>query len=140
MWNTSLVEIVDPVKTWQFPADYSSGANAITKELSFKSCQVGRFKTKGDKPYTFTVLNVHPSPYLVGPAYTRGESDLKILITHIYQMTFVAMKMKSLIEGSRPVHGAGNIRDTYIVCGDWNLNKFLQNGFSNVDPGLIKKL
>lgn len=141
VWNTSLVELISPIRTWQFPVDFTSGADAITSELSFKSCVVGRFKTKTAIPYIFTVFNIHPSPYLVdkGGKYIRGNSDIQIMISHIYQMTFVAMKMKELITKSEPIEGAGNKRDAYIVCGDWNINKLLQNGFNELDPGLVAK-
>ncbi len=121
---------------YQFPTQFSSGADAgaPTTDMSFKGVLVGEFEvinTRIDGAVgtgkKLVIFNIHPSPFVeLAETTNTPRSALvdQIIKTHMYQYTFIAILMKSLMnERFRNTR-----KPTVLFCGDWNINKFLSNG------------
>lgn len=134
VYDSTTVKILEK-RMWVFPSEISSGADALGRAHSFKGVAWARFETipkvSGQEKFSFSVFNIHPSPYVemkddwkVGTV--RSTYDAQIVASHMYQFTLVAMKIKEIILAQR----AAGVVDSIFILGDWNVNKFFQNGFT----------
>ncbi len=71
----------------------------------------------------FSVFNIHPSPYVQSDelATYRSQYEIDMVASHLYQFTLTAKRIKDHLKSQR---------DYVFVCGDWNVNKYFQNGYS----------
>jgi hypothetical protein len=138
VWDKTKVKSLEKT-IWSFPSSVSSGADALTADWSFKGMLWGRFETvpkAGQSKYTFSVFNIHPSPYVQSVALPRSKYDIEIVSSHLYQFTLAAQKIEEIITEQR--RATPKIYEAMFIVGDWNVNKFFQNGFSEktMDPRL----
>ncbi len=132
---------------YQFPTDFSSGADAgaVTSTMSFKGVLIGEFEVISTRDAAGTVgsgkrlviFNIHPSPYVDLPDYVGTTSPRSVIVdqivkTHMYQCLFIALKMKELYQGRTQ-------KPTILLCGDWNINKFLSNGTTGFGNALAPR-
>jgi hypothetical protein len=124
VYNKTKMQLIK-AKLFQFPTEFSSGIDAGTAGgISFKGVLVGEFQHKATGKKV-TVFNIHPSPYVDLPDYEGSATPRATLVdqivqTHIYQCLFISLLMKKMYEGKQ--------KPTILLCGDWNINKFLSNG------------
>ena len=146
VWNKNKVNLLQK-EFLLFPTEFSSGANAaaVSGTHSFKAVAFAQFQLirPEDRPAAmggaggpaasaavratgakFSVFNIHPSPYVQSDelADYRSQYEIDMVASHLYQFTLTAQRIKEHLKANR---------DDYVfVCGDWNVNKYFQNGFS----------
>ena len=134
--NSGLVIVYDKIKftvlmseIYHFPVDFSSGADRkYAKVKSFKGAIFARFidlRVQGAENRIIFICNTHPSPY-VPIESGKADNDLQIKQTHVYQFTLLAAKIKQMTLAYSQTHGQK--KEFIFICGDWNINKFLQTG------------
>jgi hypothetical protein len=129
VWDKTKVTLLEQ-KLWLFPTALSSGADAITRKKSFKGMAYAKFQLINGNQ-TFMVFNIHPSPYVqMSIPGLAAKHDIDIVTTHMYQFTLIAMKIREILSEAAP-NGSPNHKDsTFFIVGDWNVNKYFQNGYS----------
>ncbi len=137
IFNTNKVKLINS-QLYQFNKDFASGADAKpTTDMSFKGVLVGEFENIATGKH-LVIFNIHPSPYVELDEQISPRSEIvdQIVKTHMYQCLFIALLMKNLYNERTP-------KPTILLCGDWNINKFLSNGttgFNNTTLNSEKRL
>jgi hypothetical protein len=139
IYKKSRFEVVGSPLLYHFPSLFSSGADRTATGIrSFKGALFLRLRDRLDTSRTILLCNTHPSPYVTVPQKTvRSYYDWQIKLTHVYQLTLVAMQMKKLAEEFSVSNG--NKKEFLFTCGDMNINKYLQTGsMVDVPPELFE--
>ena len=142
VYNKKKLEEVE-TQFLQFPNRYSSGIDTgvvagvgLGSDIvgSFKGVYFSRFRMiHSPSNQHVWVFNIHPSPWLNNVG-NNDERDTDILISHLVQAQLVAEKIKEY-QNKREY-----ANDAYITCGDFNINKYLENGVKyNYIPDDLKK-
>ena len=119
-----------------FPASYSSGIDAgkygkNDTAVSFKGIVYSRFHIIKNGKFIW-VFNIHPSPWLNNVGQ-NDKFDTDILTSHLVQTQLVAEKIRELQSQDKYKN------DTFITCGDFNINKYVANGVKyNDTPDFLK--
>jgi len=128
--------IADNTVVINFPASYSSGIDAgaygkSATAVSFKGIVYSRFQIIKNGKFIW-VFNIHPSPWLNNVGQ-NDKFDTNILTSHLVQTQLVAEKIRELQLNDEYKN------DTFITCGDFNINKYVANGVKyNDTPDFLK--
>jgi hypothetical protein len=125
VWDKRKVKIIQ-TEFLLFPKEITSGADAKgvgLADYSFKAVAFAQFQLLNTPKAKFSVFNIHPSPYVQSndlEAY-RSKYEIDMVASHLYQFTLTAKRIKDHLKSQH---------DYVFVCGDWNVNKYFQNGYS----------
>jgi hypothetical protein len=124
VWNSERVTF--QTSTWMpFRTEYAAGFDAnVSTKTSFKGILCGTFILNDASKAKFSVFNIHPSPYILNVGANDYRND-HITIAHIAQVLETMQEIKKITPSTQSV----------IICGDFNINKYIHNGlnYSSLD-------